>query len=50
MIGHASTALLARLLTLGASELGVAARVRSVAVEVRWRNGQLVEYRAIEVM
>lgn len=43
-------ALLARLLTWGEAAEGVEARLRRVAVEVLWRNGQLVEYRAIEVM
>jgi len=43
MIGQASTALVAKLLTCGASGFGVEASDLRVAVEVRWRNGQLVE-------
>jgi hypothetical protein len=43
MTGQDPTALVAKLLTCGASGFGVEASDLKVAVEVRWRKGQLVE-------
>jgi hypothetical protein len=48
--GQDPTALEARLLNCGASGFGVEASDLRVAVEVRCRKGQLVEYRAMDVM
>jgi hypothetical protein len=48
--GQEPTAFEARLLNCGASGFGVEASDLRVAVEVRCRKGQLVEYRAMDVM